>query len=163
MSLESKTRVIEGLNVTCTQLPALKAYSVFARLSKAIGPAITELSGVDFTKVEVVEDADGVESVEGLNIADLAPALSKFLEGIAEDEALALALLATVTVRRGGMNIDLLDDVSINTAFAGKFKAMLLTLKFCLEVNFSDFLGDGLAALAKAKAKAEETKEEEKE
>jgi hypothetical protein len=131
----------------------MKAYSVFARLSKAVGPAIAELSGIDLKPDMGVEDID---------VTQLAPALSKLLEGIAEDEGLALALLASVSVRRGGMEeILLVDDKNINLAFAGKFKAMLLTLKFCLEVNFSDFLGDGLAALAKAKAKpvAEEAKE----
>lgn len=139
MSLKVESLEIEGLDVTCSQLPAIKAYSVFARLGKVIGPALGALADVDVSK-----EMDDLEA--------MAPALSLLLSKLAEDTDLIMPLLSTCEVRKDGKQILLKDESSINRAFAGNFKAMLLTLKFSLTVNFSDFFAEGLAALGNQKA-----------
>lgn len=142
MSLKTEARDIDGLHVTCSQLPAMRSYSVFTRLGKVLGPAIGALANA--TIEENVKDTD---------VKELAPAMAALLQGLADDESLVYPLLATVSVKKDGMDILLTDEANINLAFEGKFKALLLTLKFALEVNYADFFGDGLAALQGPKAK----------
>lgn len=136
--IKSETREIEDLTVTTQQLPAMRAYSVFARLGKIIGPALAAVQGVS------------VSNLEELDVSEIAPAIGKALEGLAEDEPLVLKLLASTFVVLDGKKIELTGDAQINRAFSGRFKALLLTLKFALEVNFSDFLDGKLAGLGES-------------
>lgn len=142
MSLKTESRVIEGLSITCTQMPAMRSYSVFARLGKVLGPAIGALAGVD---------TEG--GVENMDAQELAPALSALLGGLVDDEPLALALLQGMSVNANGAEILITDAAKVDLAFSGNFKAMLLALKFSLEVNYADFFVGGLAALQNQKAK----------
>lgn len=136
--LKTETRIIEGLSVTVTQLPVLTAYAVFARLGKVLGPAIGKLAGFSMT------------DVGSLDVSELTPALSELLGGLCEEESLVPLLLSSSYVVVDGSKIELTDPMKINHAYAGKFKAMLLSLKFSIEVNFGDFLsGESLKAAVK--------------
>ena len=145
--VESKTEDIEGLSVTTTQLPAMRAYAVFARLGKVLGPALSQLGNVDPKVLTDIGAAD---------IGQLAPAMATLLEGLCEDIPLVVKLLESTTVIVNGHRVELSDEAKINLAFSGKFKALLLTLKFAITTNFADFLSVGDAASPDLQAKASE-------
>jgi hypothetical protein len=126
MSVKTETREIEGLTVMSTQLPAMRAYSVFAGLLKIAGPALSGISNVQ-------------------NIGDLD--ISALCTGVAENTGLALELLASTEVILDGRKVSLATEDGVNLVFSGRLMTMLQTLKFALEVNFRDFLSDKLVDL----------------
>lgn len=138
MSVRTESREIDGLKVIVTQLPAMRAFAVFARMGKILGPALSELSGVGM---------GDLQNLGGKDIGVIGPFLSKLTAGLADDLDLALEVLKSVEVVMDGKKFALLDEAAVNRAFSGRFMAMLATLKFALEVNFADFLGDKLAGL----------------
>ncbi len=151
--LKTESRVIDGVSVTCSQLPAMTAYRISARLGKMIGPALGALAEADFELPEVEEGADPEDlDLKDIDFESLAPALEKLLDGVANDPELVVTLLSTVTVRTPeAAELICADEKMINMAFGGKLKVLFKTIKFALEVNFSDFFGEGLLALNAAK------------
>ena len=140
--IETKTRDIKGLQVTSAQLPAMRAYGVFTRLGVILGPALASLGELD------------VKSLDS-EVEQLGPAVGALLGGLSQDVPLVLALLQSTSVVVEGKRIELNDEAKINHAFSGKFLALLLTLKFAVEVNFADFLDAGRAAIEAREDKAE--------
>lgn len=132
--IETKQRDIKGLQVTSAQLPAMRAYGVFTRLGVILGPALASLGGLDIKSL----DSD---------VGHLGPATGALLGGLSEDIPLVLALLQSTSVDVDGRRIELNGEDKINHVFSGKFLALLLTLKFAIEVNFADFLDAGRAAI----------------
>lgn len=143
MSRKTETRLIEGLSVSVTQPSAMDAYAMFASLGTVIGPAVAELGNVKLAS-----------NLEDTDVSSVTPALAMLLQGLSRDRNLVGMLMSCVKVDMQGAEVFMSDEAKINLAFSGKFKAMLLTLKFVLEVAFADFLGDGLAALQGLQAKA---------
>lgn len=141
--IKNETREICGMTVSVIQLPAMRAYKVFTRLGRILGPSLAHLGSLDL-------DPDG--EIEDMDFEELAPAIGSLLTGLADDTDLVKALLESTTVTpAGGAPILLSDVAQIDAAFTGEFKAMLLTIKFTIGVNFSDFLGDLLAKAASKK------------
>ena len=144
--IKTEQRDIRGLSVTSVQLPAMRSYGVFTRLGVVLGPALAALTegGADLSNLEA-------------DLTGLGPAIGALLGGLAEDVPLVLALLQSTYVVVDGSKIELTSEAKIDQAFSGNFLAMLMTLKFAIEVNFADFLDAGRTALsAQQKAAADQ-------
>ena len=126
--IQTKKKNIEGLDVEVTQLPAMRALEVFARLGNMISPAIPHLSGLTLE-------------------SDAIPLLGALLRHVDPPVLLSLSkdVLSNTRVLVDGKMIPLSDNDLINLAFNGRLKALVQTIRFALEVNFSDFFGDGLS------------------
>lgn len=127
--LRTERRKIEGLDVSTTQLPALRALSLLARLGDVIEPALSKLSGF---------------SLE----SDVGPILGGVLSKLNEVDSneLVLQVLVSTQVIVDGRREELTDKEAIDRTFGGNLKALLFTLGFVLKVNYEDFfktLGGG--------------------
>ena len=123
---------VDGLPFRVVPFSAYHALGLLARLAKAIGPALSSLSGYD----------------ANTDLKDLAPALRVAFAALdpAEAQVLTLEILKLTSV--------LLDDgtgkpaprVELNTkekfdrVFSGRLKTLFKVLGFALRVNFSDFI-----------------------
>lgn len=124
--------MIEGLKVTTTQLPPMRALPLSKKLVRLCAPILA--AGGNLTNLDV-------------------DTLATALDGLSDDDTSKLArqLLSGTTVIRDGQNHSLLDDTQINGAFAGMFVAMLKVMWFAIEVNFfPPGTAERLAAMAAA-------------
>jgi len=129
--LRTETRDIEGIEITTTQLPPLRALALMPRLGKVIAPMLA-LDGVSM-------DSD---------VRELVPALVQMLDTLSGDEATALtrALLASTTALLDGKMVQLNRDETLTMVFAGRLKAMVLAVAFAVGVNYGEFFAKGPAA-----------------
>jgi hypothetical protein len=131
MALKNDTRIIDGLEVRTSQLPALRSLALSARLGRVAAPALAALG------------ASG-GSLKGAGEA-LIPALTDLCSRLSEGEVESLAcdILAATSVviddGKGPRVLTLNNRQMIDLAFAGRFKTMLLVIGFALEVNYADF------------------------
>jgi hypothetical protein len=131
---KQEVRTINGLEVTTVQLPPTRAYRLLAKLGRILTPSLGALNGKK------------LDSLKSLDFADLGPALSAMFAQLddASADALMLETLASTSVVTRGDNgqlikFDLTSKAWIDVAFAGDVMALLLTMKFALEVNFASF------------------------
>ncbi|MGN6103659.1 MAG: phage tail assembly chaperone [Kofleriaceae bacterium] len=131
--LKQEQTVIDGMTFTTTQFPAVPAFTLFARLTKSVGPAL----GVVFSADPKSE------------IAALAPALSSTLQNLDPDVVTALAIdvlkstSVIVNTDGGAKNLTLNSHENINLAFMGRLPTMFRAIAFAVRVNFGDFfVGD---------------------
>ena len=124
MGLKTETRVIDGLQVTCTQFACLRQYEILPRLA-AVGPVLGLL---DSGKPITDHPEAAVMLASALAAGDPTAA-----------RAVARELLAGCRVVVDGRATDLLDDDSVNRIFAGNLLASFRCILFSLEVNFGDF------------------------
>lgn len=133
MALKRESRLIGDLEFTCLQFGAMKSYKLFARLGKTVGPALSALKGVQ---------------LEGdLDIGDFAPALSKLLERLSDDEVLVPMLLKQVSCEFKGKQTYLSSETIIDAVFddgEDGFESLIKCLRLSLEVNFGSFFQKGL-------------------
>ncbi len=127
--LRTERKKIEGLEVSTTQLPALRAFALLARLGKVIGPALSKMSGMNME-------------------SDIGPVLGELFANLdpAESSDLVLEVLISTQVIIDNRREELNNQEAVDRVFGGNLKAMLLTMGFALKVNYSDFfgaLGDG--------------------
>lgn len=135
--LKTETRDIEGFQVTCTQLQVTKAYGMAAKIGKLIGAGASELKDVDMSG-----------GFGNMDHSKLGGALNAVLDQLVQDPDIPLQLTnGCMSVVVDGRRHDLDGtEARINHVFGGNLKAYLLTLKFALEMNFSDFFGGDLPA-----------------
>lgn len=150
--IETKTKVIDGLTFSSTQLPPLKAYPLSARVGGILLPAFGKFMALG------IKDA---EKFFELDAAKLFPILEPVLSalGRAENEDLPGKLLAGTMVQmadeRGEMSLVYLNTPEgINRAFQGRGMTLYKALWFAVEVNFSDFM-PGARSPSQTKASAE--------
>lgn len=135
--LTTREDTVDGMVVTSTQLPAMRAMKLIHRLGKAMAPLVAAIKGKD----------------------GLGPALQALFQSLpeAEWEGLIRELLANTVVdgkplfmNGSGANFDLV--------MGGRIGSVFKLLKLSLEVNYQDFLSDLLAsgALGQVKAKSSE-------
>lgn len=139
MGQKTEKKTIGELEVTTTQLPAMKALALSTRLGRAIGPALASAAGLD----------------DGMNVSALAPAVAALfttLDG-AEAQALTKEILQSTTVVHDGKQIHLGDASMIDHVFTGRLADLFAVVRFALEVNFTDFF-DALTSAASAKLAA---------
>lgn len=131
--LKTEEREIDGLLVTTTQLPPVRALVLSKRLLPIVAPIIA---------------AGQLEQVDGA-------ALGEALESL-EDSAVVQLLLRTLAgtvVRVDGEQRALANEDAINGVFAGRFTTMLRVAWFAIEVNFfPGGVGELLASAPKSKA-----------
>lgn len=129
MGLKSETRTVNGMELRSTQLPALRAMALGAKLGKILAPSIGKLAGLSLKS----------------DVEDFLPFTGELLERLAagELESLLKEVLAATTVTidegRGARLVALNNAEAINAVFAGKLRELLAAALFALEVNFSDF------------------------
>jgi hypothetical protein len=130
MGLKTEEREINGLVVTTTELPAMRALKLLTRLGKVFGPMLAGLPDL--------------KSGQLGNLA-VATALGTALGRLEEADVSSLTrdILASTRVRveheKGPRVVELTSESSINTVFEGRLNDLLLTLAFALEVNFAAF------------------------
>jgi hypothetical protein len=131
---KQEVRQINGFEVTTVQLPPTRAYRLLAKVGRVLTPTLGALGG---------KKLDGLKSID---FADLGPALSAMfaqLDDAAADALMLETLASTSVVTRGDngqlIKYDLTSKAWIDLAFAGDVMALLLTMKFALEVNFRSF------------------------
>lgn len=124
--LKTEDREIEGLAVKTTQLPALRALNLMAKLGRVLAPIVGSVPGL---------------SMQAFDLSRLGPALGLIFAQLNEGEASKLAreILVSTRVTVDGKFIELTSDAAINGVFDGRIPALLLTMGFVLEVNYSGF------------------------
>lgn len=127
--LQAQTRVIEGKEYSVTPLGAVTGRKVLTRLLKIVGPAIDKASIGDLVANLQESDID--------YFCDLFAKSTRVTTGTDKNNMPVQPLLS--------------DNGLFDLHFAGNYGAMVLWLKFCLEVNFSSFfqsLGSVLGSVA---------------
>lgn len=139
--IETKTKTIDGLTFTSTQLPPLKAYPLSARVASILLPVLSKFDALGLTSMDPDVFMD-------LGAAKVLPALEPLLELLAkkENEDLPQKLLQATTVdipdANGEMTrLVLISPDAINRAFQGRGMTMFKAMWFAVEVNFRDFFG----------------------
>lgn len=152
--LKTEKRVIGGLEVTTTQLPCRRAFALFARVGKVLGPALGDL------------DATTLTAILSKDTAAIAGPLGKVFTALDTNDAtdLACEVLAftSVLVKKRGQpdqNLSLDQPEMIDIAFAGKLRVMLMAMWFALEVNYRDFFVEPAADGEPAEDAADEQEE----
>ena len=151
--IQSKHKVIDGVEYTVTQFPARRGFKLKLTLAKKLLPGMSRLLDTG-APISSLMDTD----VSGGNVVT---ARQSALESVNEEEAISLIMeLLSMTRRstkegRGGveMTAELID-----IEYAGNYLALYKVLGFVLEVNYSDFFkGIGKAAAIIAPAPVPET------
>lgn len=116
MALRTEAREIDGLIVTVTQFPALRALGLATRVAQAIAPALSQ------------------------GLSTTSP-LALLFSGMDSDatEKLAVDMLASTTAQLEGRDVLLMNRAMIDVAFAGRLPTMVKAVAFAIEVNFSSF------------------------
>lgn len=131
--VKSEETVIDGIELRTTQLPAMRAFALLARLIKALGPVLGSLAELD----------------PAAEISLAAPALAGALSTLDPREAATLVqdvFAATAAKPAGGKFIELIGPGNIDLAFSGRLKTMLMALAWVLKVNYADFFDAAPAA-----------------
>lgn len=131
--LKQETKEIGGKRYTTRQFPAMRAFPLFMRLVKHLGPAMSALG-------EANPQSDLAELVPTIAVAlrDLDPAaVTELARDILADTSVAL---------EGGASMRLDSDESINAAFMGDLMLMFKVLAHAARVNFADFFGGSAGA-----------------
>ena len=128
MGLKIETRTIDGLQVRTQQLPALRAWPLFIKLGRIIGPALTKAADIKDISLD-------------MDLGELAPAIGALFAGIEPNEAADLAreILMSTTVVMDNKNFELMNEGAIDTVFSGRFLVFMKTMAFAIQVNFQDF------------------------
>lgn len=128
MGLKTETETIDGLEVSCTQFPAMRSLGLMTRLGNALAPMLAVLpAGTSL-------DSDAT---------DVAPALGHALGALKPEEAQALVrdVVAGTSVIVDGKRVELTDGARIGVVFDGRLGALLQVAWFAIRVNFADFIG----------------------
>lgn len=132
--LKTERETIDGIDFTTTQLPAMKAFKLLARLTKVAGPVMAALSSLE----------------DSMEIAELAPVLANALSALEADELSDLAVevlkgtSAIVSDMNGSRKLDLMVQENIDLVFSGRLLTMMKVLIHAIKVNYHDFLEGGL-------------------
>lgn len=125
--IETLDKEINGSVYTVTQMTAIRALKMQARLFKLLGPAASAIF------IAAAKDVDSADNSIPLAISHLGNQLDE-----KTFENLVLDLMAGV--RKDGME---LKKELIDMEFAGNLNTLYLVLQFILEVNYADFFQDG--------------------
>lgn len=123
--IETKEKQIGDSVYMVTQMPAMTAIGMQARLLKLIGPSFATLFA-----------AGNQENPDG----SLPLAISLLVEKLDEKTFQNLVIDLMRGVRKDGVE---LDKKKIDLDFAGNLNELFLIMQFVLEVNFSDFFQEG--------------------
>lgn len=126
---KTETKKLGDLDFKTTQLPAMKAFALLAKLARVVGPAISALSGLD---PDTELDLAGSGLISALKSLDPK-----------EAEGLVLDILSGTEViipdATGGRALSLAKQANIDLVFTGKLRMLFQVVGFALQVNFGDF------------------------
>lgn len=132
MGFEAKTKQIGDHTYQVTQLPGKLGRKILMRLMRVAAPLI-----------------DGAAKPTTEMFTSVAAALDDELVDFVESSFIGVTMISTDS---GGL-VPLGDR--FNTHFAGKYQDWFQWVVFCLEVNYSDFLGELKRHIAKRTAQKE--------
>ncbi len=126
MQLKSDTLELEGIRFSTQQFMAMRSFSLLARLTKTVGPALGALM-----KLNPASQLEDVGS-------ELAAAFST----LDPDEATKLVpeILAMTSALIDGKQSLLNSTSAIDNVFSGRLKTMFQVLAFVLKCNYADFM-----------------------
>lgn len=133
--IATQNKIIDDVEFRTTQLPAMRAYPLFIRLGKVLGPVLTSLQGVSLSA----------------DVSSLGPILAPAFSAIDPDEATRLMTDLLVSTRAviEGKVIELSSEAGINKVFTGRLPLLFKVLGFAAQENFAGFLsGSGSAPTA---------------
>lgn len=139
---------LPGLEISTQQHPATRGFRLLTRLAKTLGPVLGALGGIEDLNADLMSTA-------------LAPVLAGALSHVDPSEAESLMqeiLVCTdVIVSDGGKprRIDLMSQENIDTVFDGRLLDLFKVVAHAIRVNFSDFIGGLVPAVAEAPVKVE--------
>lgn len=136
--IETKEKIIGDSTYAVTQMPAMRAIKLQARLLKLVGPSLAAM---------IVSDPENPDSCLPMAVGLLADKLNP-------DDFENLVITLLQGVRKDGVEIS---KDKANLDFAGKLNELYLVLQFVLEANFSDFFQDG-GIIAELKKAADKTR-----
>jgi hypothetical protein len=127
--LEPQTKQIDDVNVTVTQLPAMRALKLLHRILKAVAPSAA--------KAMASGDA------KKLALTNLSEAAELLFDRLSEEDLAAVTkqLLSTAFVTAGDEQRPAVSGDILHGAFDGHIGLLMKVLAFALEVNYGDFLG----------------------
>ncbi len=120
--LETKSKLINGREVSTTQFPVAIQSRLLPRLGKMIAPALTRVDGI----------------VTSADVKSLGPAIAELFSHLDEKDAwdLQLAVLANTTIDTEGQKLKLASEAAVNLAFGADLLLLWDVVMFALEVNF---------------------------
>lgn len=132
MAIETKTFTVGPDRYEITQLGALKGRRLYARVGQVAAGALDALT-----------KAEG----DGLTLGTVLGALARLLEKADPDfiDELCDTFAETTRVHTKPNEAPKLDRALFDQHFAARPKAIYMWLGVCLQHNFADFLGDGVA------------------
>lgn len=135
--LNKVDRVIDGLEVSTVQLPAMRAHRLFWRLGK-VAPYV--LARLDFSKVDLND------------FATLAPGVLELFGrlSVEESESLIKEILCATTVTVDGKVIALTTTEMVDHVFSGKLGTLYVVVAMAIMVNYGDFIAGAFASRASA-------------
>lgn len=119
-----KTKIIDGDEYTVGQLPATQSLMVLGDLAKMIAPAL----GAASEDLGSLMDSDSSSST----VASIVQMLTNNLDNDKIQKIVLLFAKNTLINKKPADNIDF--------HFQGRLMTMLKWIRFCLEVNYEDFL-----------------------
>ena len=124
------SKVIDGIEFTIDQLPAMRALRLLNKLARLASPALGAI-GAAFSQSK---------SVANMDLDALGRGASALLSSLSDDEmeAITRELLGSAIMRSGGKNVELLAVFDLE--FRGKMGTVLKLLGFALEVNYGNFI-----------------------
>jgi hypothetical protein len=130
--VQTQTRQVDDLEITCTPLDAIEASVLLnTKLLKVFVPVFASMSEVD---------ADA-------SVGALVPAIAMGMAQLSETEVEAITLkllgncVAEGEIAGKRQRMDLNSKLKINTVFTDRLGAMYKCMQFALEVNYRGFLG----------------------
>lgn len=147
MPKESDEREIDGLKFISYQLDPLELYPLAPRIIKCLAPVLPFVASLGGGL-----DAKAIEKLFAQDASKLAPILTAFAEGLADEKnaKLPLELLKRTVVElpnddeeKPPTRQSLTNTKEINAVFRGRFFTMLKAMWFALGVNLSDFSPGG--------------------
>lgn len=145
MARQSKELALGGFLYTVQQLPATRAYKLLHRLARALAPAAARAAGAS--------QGLTVASLLGVDVSSLAPALESVFDRLSEEQldAVLKDLFAGALVTGEDVMSPHLEKREVfDDHFAGNLGRMFKVAAFALKVNYDDFFGLLVSAIASA-------------
>jgi len=146
MSIETREKSIDGLQISVTQFPGRRGFKVQTKLLKYFTPLISA-----FGKAQGKEDAEDVSIIDREIDTE---SLMRFSESLDNDNALQFVFQLLEGTRIDGREIN---EAVFDEKFAGNFLTLYKILWFVVEVNFSSFFDEGGIGKILSKVKKEKS------
>lgn len=151
---EETKKEIDGFEYTFYQLGAIKSHNLLRKIGKILGPALGEM-------VNSAKDSDkaGLASLLNSEI-DFKSVIDGFFDRADEKtlESIIITLGSQIHYTDGGNGGELKSSDIIDLHFKGRLQSMYKVLYAALEVQYSDFLGEG-GILANIQLKAKDSRQ----